>query len=74
VADVSEVKLPEVMAADEIDRFAVTVPLIAGSEPIVIELPTVTEEIEIGTVPEMLAVTEPICDVLAPSVTEPAIV
>jgi hypothetical protein len=32
VADVSEVKLPEVMAADEIDRFAVTVPLIAGSE------------------------------------------
>jgi len=33
---------------------AVTVPLIAGSEPIV------TDEMLIGTVPEMLAVTEPI--------------
>jgi hypothetical protein len=28
-------------------------------------LPTVTEEIEMGTVPEMLAVTEPICAVPA---------
>jgi hypothetical protein len=74
VADVSEVKLPEVMAVEEIDRLAVTVPLIAGSEPIVTLLPTVTEEMLMGTVPEMLAVTEPICDVLAPSVTEPAIV
>jgi hypothetical protein len=60
VSDVSEVKLPEVIAVDEIDRLAVTVPLIAGSEPMVTELPTVTEEIEMGTVPEMLAVTEPI--------------
>ena len=60
VAEVSEVKLPEVMAVEEIDRLAVTVPLIAGREPIVTEFPTVTEEIEMGTVPEMLAVTEPI--------------
>jgi hypothetical protein len=35
VAEESELKLPEVMTVDEIDRFAVTVPLIAGSEPIV---------------------------------------
>jgi hypothetical protein len=40
--------------------FAVTVPLIAGSDPIVTELPTVTEEILMGTVPLMNAVTEPI--------------
>ena len=39
---------------------AVTVPLIAGREPTVIELPIVTEEMLIGTVPLMLAVTEPI--------------
>jgi hypothetical protein len=60
VADVREVKLPEVMAVDEIDRFAVTVPLIAGSEPMVTELPTVTEEMLMGIVPLMDAVTEPI--------------
>ena len=41
---------------------------------IVTVFPTVTEEIETGTVPEMDAVTEPICAVPAPSVTEPAIV
>jgi hypothetical protein len=45
-------KLPEVMAVDEIDRLAVTVPLIAGSDAIV-------------TLLEMLAVTEPICAVPA---------
>jgi hypothetical protein len=32
----------------------------AGSEPIVTELPTVTEEMLIGTVPEIDAVTDPI--------------
>ena len=42
-------------------RFPIeTVPLIAGSEPIVTEFPTVTEEMETGTVPEIEAVTEPI--------------
>lgn len=56
----SDVKLPEVMAVEEIARLAVTVPLIAGSEPMVTLFPTVTDEIEIGTVPEMDAVTEPI--------------
>jgi len=60
VAEVSEVKLPNVITVDEIDRLAVTVPLIAGSEPIVTEFPTVTEEMETGTVPEIEAVTEPI--------------
>lgn len=45
--------------------FAVTVPEIAGREPIVTELPTVTEEMLTGTVPEMLAVTLPICAVPA---------
>jgi hypothetical protein len=59
-ADVSEVKLPEVIAVDEIDRLAVTVPEIAGSDAMVTLFPTVTDEIEIGTVPEMDAVTEPI--------------
>jgi len=54
------------------NTFAVTVPLIAGSEPIVTELPTVTEEMLMGTVPEMLAVTLPICAVPAPMVTVPA--
>ena len=39
---------------------AVTVPLIAGSEPIVTLLPTVTEEMLMGTVPLIDAVTEPI--------------
>ena len=38
----------------------VTVPEMAGSEEIVTLLPTVTEEMLMGTVPEMLAVTEPI--------------
>jgi len=56
VAEASEVKLPDVMTVDEIDRFAVTVPLIAGSEPMVTELPTVTL---------------PICAVPAPMVTVP---
>ena len=65
MAEVSEVKLPEVMAVDEIDRLAVTVPLIAGREPIVTLLPTVTEEMLMGTVPLMDAVTEPICAVPA---------
>ena len=60
MAEVSEVKLPNVITVDEIDRLAVTVPLIAGSEPIVTEFPTVTEEMETGTVPEIEAVTEPI--------------
>ena len=46
------------MTVDEIDRFAVTVPLIAGSEPIV-------------TLLEMLAVTEPIWAVPAPRVIVP---
>ena len=42
-------------------RFPIeTVPLIAGSEPMVTELPTVTEEMLMGTVPLMDAVTEPI--------------
>jgi hypothetical protein len=88
VAEVSEVKLPEVMAVDEIAMLAVTVPLIAGSEPIVTEFPTVTdailiacvagkfptvtEEILMGTVPLMDAVTLPICAVPAPIVTVPA--
>ena len=44
---------------------AVTVPLIAGRDAIVTLLPTVTEEIEIGTVPLIDAVTEPICAVPA---------
>ena len=39
---------------------AVTVPLMAGIEPMVTLFPTVTDEIETGTVPLMLAVTEPI--------------
>ena len=43
-----------------------------GSEPIVTLLPTVTLEMLMGTVPEMLAVTEPICAVPAPIVTVPA--
>ena len=60
VADVSEVKLPEVMAVDEIDRLAVTVPVIAGSDPMVTLFPIVTEEMLMGTVPLMDAVTEPI--------------
>jgi len=51
---------------------AVTVPLIAGSEPIVTLLPTVTEEMLMGTVPLIDAVTEPICAVPAPMVTVPA--
>jgi len=72
VAEVSEVNLPEVMAEDEIDGFAVTVPLIAGSEPMVTELPTVTEEMLMGTVPLIDAVTVPICAVPAPIVTVPA--
>ena len=42
------------------DNTAVTVPLIAGSEPMVTLFPTVTDEMEIGTVPLMDAVTEPI--------------
>ena len=47
-------------------RFPIeTVPLIAGSEPMVTELPTVTDEMLMGTVPLMLAVTEPICAVPA---------
>jgi hypothetical protein len=46
---------------------AVTVPLMAGSEPMVTELPTVTEEMLMGTVPLMLAVTEPIWFVPAAS-------
>ena len=36
------------------------------------ELPTVTDEMLTGTVPLIEAVTLPICDVLAPSVTVPA--
>lgn len=60
MAEVSEVKLPQVMAEEDIARLAVTVPLIAGSEPMVTLLPTVTEEMLMGTVPLMDAVTEPI--------------
>jgi hypothetical protein len=48
------------MAEEDIARLAVTVPLIAGSEPMVTELPTVTEEMLMGTVPLIDAVTEPI--------------
>ena len=44
---------------------AVIVPLIAGSEPMVTELPTVTDEMLMGTVPLIDAVTEPICAVPA---------
>ena len=51
---------------------AVTVPLIAGRDAIVTLLPTVTEEMLIGTVPEIDAVTEPIWAVPAPRVTVPA--
>jgi hypothetical protein len=76
VAEVSDAKLPEVMALDEMAMLAVTVPLIAGREPIVTLFPTVTEEMlmgwvvwkkapETGTVPEIDAVTEPICAVPA---------
>jgi hypothetical protein len=65
VADVREVKLPDVITVDEIERLAVTVPLIAGSEPIVKEFPTVTEEMLTGTVLEIDAVTDPICAVPA---------
>ena len=50
VAEVSELKLPEVMAVEEIAMFAVTVPLIAGREPMVTLFPTVTEEMETGCV------------------------
>jgi len=39
---------------------AVTVPLIAGSDPMVTEFPTVTEEMLMGTVPLIDAVTDPI--------------
>jgi hypothetical protein len=60
VAEVSEIKLPEVRAVEEIDRLAVTVPLIAGREPMVTLFPTVTEEMLMGTVPLMDAVTAPI--------------
>jgi hypothetical protein len=48
VAEVSELKTPEVMALDEIAMLAVTVPLIAGREPIVTLFPTVTEAMETG--------------------------
>ena len=62
------VKLDVVTAVPWIAKvLAVTVPLIAGSEPIVTELPTVTEEMLMGTVPLMDAVTEPICAVPAAS-------
>jgi hypothetical protein len=60
VAEVSELKTPEVIAAEEIARLAVTVPLIAGRELMVTELPTVTEEMLMGTVPLIDAVTDPI--------------
>ena len=51
---------------------AVTVPEIAGSDAIVTLLPTVTEEMLMGTVPLIDAVTEPIWAVPAPMVTVPA--
>jgi len=60
VAEVRDEKLPEVMEVEEIAMLAVTVPLIVGREPIVTLFPTVTEAIETGTVPLMLAVTAPI--------------
>jgi len=63
---------PNLVVREPLDELAVTVPLIAGSEPMVTELPIVTEEMLMGTVPLMLAVTEPICAVPAPIVTEPA--
>jgi len=65
VADVREVKLPEVIAEEDIAMLAVTVPAIAGRDPMVTEFPTVTEEMLMGTVPLMDAVTEPICAVPA---------
>ena len=43
----------------------------AGKFPIVTELPIVTDEMEMGTVPLIDAVTEPICAVPAPRLTEP---
>lgn len=61
VAEVSDVKLPEVMTVDEIARFAVTVPLIAGSDTIV-------------TLFDMDAVTEPIWAVPAASAGSEAMV
>ena len=42
-----------------VPAFAVTLPLIDGIDPIVTELPMVTDEMLIGTVPLMLAVTVP---------------
>ena len=43
----------------------------AGREAIVRELPTVTDEMDMGTVPLMLAVTLPICAVPASMATVP---
>ena len=51
---------PNLVVREPLDELAVTVPLIAGSDPMVTELPTVTEEMLTGTVPLMDAVTEPI--------------
>ena len=73
VAEANEVKLPEVMDVDGITNDAVTVPDMAGSDAMVTLFPIVTDEIEIGTVPLIDAVTLPICDVPVPRVTEPEI-
>ena len=58
---------PNLVVKEPLDELAVTVPLIAGSEPMVTLLPTVTEEMLMGTVPLMDAVTEPIW--LVPGIT-----
>ena len=56
---------PNLVVREPLDELAVTVPLIAGSEPMVTLFPTVTDDMLMGTVPEMLAVTLPICAVPA---------
>ena len=58
---------PNLVVREPLDELAVTVTLIAGSDPMVTELPTVTEDILMGTVPLMDAVTEPIWFVPAAS-------
>ena len=73
VAEVSEVKLPKVIAVAEIDRLAVTVPEIAGSDAIVtlLDMDAVTEPI--WAVPATRAGREPMVTLL-PIVTVPLIV
>ena len=80
VAEVSDAKLPEVMAVDEMASDAVTEPICAVPAANVGSVAKETGWVVwknvplTGTVPEMLAVTLPICEVPVPIVTEPAIV